>query len=206
MPPSATMVTLAALTSPLWYPASFLLSLLPCPGSYEGPPVSPHAGPSISAPSPTHRAPHVLVLVLGDVGRSPRMQYHALSLLEAGYEVTLLGYAGSPLCGPLSAHVGGGRLKVVRVSPTARFKSFKPLYYPLRLLSVTRSILWHALQARPLLSGPGEGGYDVLLLQNPPALPTFLIAMAVSFFGSRDGFYTKGRCRVVIDWHNLGYR
>ena len=35
--------------------------------------------------------PRVLVLVLGDVGRSPRMQYHAMSLLDAGYDVTLLG-------------------------------------------------------------------------------------------------------------------
>ena len=37
---------------------------------------------------------HIVVLVLGDVGRSPRMQYHALSLLENGHYVTLVGYAG----------------------------------------------------------------------------------------------------------------
>jgi hypothetical protein len=39
---------------------------------------------------------HVVVAVLGDVGRSPRMQYHANSF--AGFEnvgrVTLLGYEG----------------------------------------------------------------------------------------------------------------
>ena len=29
---------------------------------------------------------HVAVLVLGDVGRSPRMQYHALSLSELSEE------------------------------------------------------------------------------------------------------------------------
>ena len=34
------------------------------------------------------------VLVLGDVGRSPRMQYHALSLAESCAEVRLVGYAG----------------------------------------------------------------------------------------------------------------
>lgn len=36
----------------------------------------------------------VCVLVLGDVGRSPRMQYHALSLSKHGYWVTFVGYLG----------------------------------------------------------------------------------------------------------------
>lgn len=35
---------------------------------------------------------HVVVVVLGDVGRSPRMQYHALSLAKHGFSVTLLGF------------------------------------------------------------------------------------------------------------------
>uniref|UniRef100_A0A8V5GIV6 Uncharacterized protein n=1 Tax=Melopsittacus undulatus TaxID=13146 RepID=A0A8V5GIV6_MELUD len=34
----------------------------------------------------------VCVAVLGDLGRSPRMQYHALSLARHGRDVTLLGY------------------------------------------------------------------------------------------------------------------
>lgn len=34
---------------------------------------------------------HATVVVLGDVGRSPRMQYHALSLVNAGATVTLIG-------------------------------------------------------------------------------------------------------------------
>lgn len=40
--------------------------------------------------------PHVAVLVLGDVGRSPRMQYHAMSLADIGnFEVDLIGFPGS---------------------------------------------------------------------------------------------------------------
>lgn len=35
------------------------------------------------------------VVVLGDIGRSPRMQYHALSLLKEGYHVDMIGYSGS---------------------------------------------------------------------------------------------------------------
>lgn len=36
----------------------------------------------------------VCVLVLGDVGRSPRMTYHALSLARNGFDVTLAGFRG----------------------------------------------------------------------------------------------------------------
>ncbi len=43
------------------------------------------------------RAKHVVVVVLGDLGRSPRMCFHALSLAEYGYRVTLVGYAQSQL-------------------------------------------------------------------------------------------------------------
>lgn len=37
---------------------------------------------------------NVCVLVLGDLGRSPRMQYHALSLSKHGYNVTFIGFLG----------------------------------------------------------------------------------------------------------------
>lgn len=37
---------------------------------------------------------HVVVIVLGDLGRSPRMQYHANSLLAEGHTVSLVGYTG----------------------------------------------------------------------------------------------------------------
>jgi beta-1,4-mannosyltransferase len=36
----------------------------------------------------------VQILVLGDIGRSPRMQYHALSLAKQGGEVVIIGYKG----------------------------------------------------------------------------------------------------------------
>ena len=36
----------------------------------------------------------VFVVVLGDIGRSPRMQYHALSLSKSGFEVYIVGYGG----------------------------------------------------------------------------------------------------------------
>lgn len=36
----------------------------------------------------------VQVVVLGDVGRSPRMQYHALSIAKHGGTVDVIGYNG----------------------------------------------------------------------------------------------------------------
>lgn len=34
------------------------------------------------------------VVVLGDIGRSPRMQYHTLSLAKNGFTVDLIAYKG----------------------------------------------------------------------------------------------------------------
>ena len=35
------------------------------------------------------------ILVLGDIGRSPRMQYHAISMGKYGRPVDLIGYLGA---------------------------------------------------------------------------------------------------------------
>lgn len=41
--------------------------------------------------------PRVTIVVLGDIGRSPRMQYHALSLADMApdVEVAIVGYGGA---------------------------------------------------------------------------------------------------------------
>lgn len=43
---------------------------------------------------PDEKRVSVQVLVLGDLGRSPRMTYHALSIAEHGGRVDLIGYLG----------------------------------------------------------------------------------------------------------------
>lgn len=48
-----------------------------------------------TAPAATAEAARrVMVVVLGDIGRSPRMQYHALSLIRHGFHVDMIGYRG----------------------------------------------------------------------------------------------------------------
>lgn len=46
----------------------------------------------------------VQVVVLGDIGRSPRMQYHAVSIAKHGGSVVLIGYKGKccPRCTPFT--------------------------------------------------------------------------------------------------------
>lgn len=46
---------------------------------------------------PSEKTCSVQVLVLGDIGRSPRMQYHALSIAKHGGQVQLIGYLGEHL-------------------------------------------------------------------------------------------------------------
>lgn len=45
----------------------------------------------------------VQILVLGDIGRSPRMQYHAISIAKHGGKVDLIGYNGSSCCSHCAA-------------------------------------------------------------------------------------------------------
>jgi beta-1,4-mannosyltransferase len=41
---------------------------------------------------------HIQIIVVGDIGRSPRMQYHAISAAKHGRYVDLVGYKGkSPM-------------------------------------------------------------------------------------------------------------
>lgn len=55
---------------------------------------------SADQPSPTDNGfasrpkASVQILVLGDIGRSPRMQYHAMSIAKHGGHVDLIGYQG----------------------------------------------------------------------------------------------------------------
>lgn len=63
---------------------------------------------------PASAQPHVAVIVLGDIGRSPRMQYHATSLAKHGCEVSLIGYAGAQ---PTSDVLNNPRIHIRHIVP-----------------------------------------------------------------------------------------
>lgn len=54
-----------------------------------------NAIPTRHRPAARPEDDHIQVLVLGDIGRSPRMQYHAISIAKHGRKVDLVGYKGS---------------------------------------------------------------------------------------------------------------
>ncbi|KAL9186186.1 hypothetical protein ACHAXT_005424 [Thalassiosira profunda] len=172
----------------------------------------PSAAASAARRRPPKRRPrHAVVMVLGDVGRSPRMQYHALSLLEEGHFVTLVGYAGEALVPPLQKYDQSeegppyrGKLHVLRMAPyqpPRKNMLHRLVYYPLRLLSLVYCVtgtLWIKLPRVPHTTLP----VDVVLVQNPPSVPTLLLAYLYCVWQRiRRGH----RPRLVVDWHNLGY-
>lgn len=44
--------------------------------------------------SRSNTSPSVAIVVLGDIGRSPRMLFHAMSLVESGLKVVIVAYRG----------------------------------------------------------------------------------------------------------------
>lgn len=128
----------------------------------------------------------VTVVVLGDLGYSPRMNYHALSLSTEGFEVNLVGFAGSkPQVEVLTdEHI---TLTYMRPSPS----SFNSLP---KLLAFIFKVLWQAIVLFfTLLTGPKS---KKLLLQNPPGVPALPVCWLYCFIT---------RTKFLVDWHNYGY-
>ncbi|KAB8346201.1 hypothetical protein FH972_023246 [Carpinus fangiana] len=131
----------------------------------------------------------VQVVVLGDIGRSPRMQYHAKSLVEQGVRVQLVGYQESDLLPELVQHP---LLQVVPLSPPPRFLRDGPLPFvvkgPLKALHQA----WDLYQALAYRTPATK----FMLVQNPPAVPVLAVAQMVCF---------QRNTRLVVDWHNYGW-
>ena len=128
-----------------------------------------------------------VVVVLGDVGRRPRMQYHALSLAEHFRRVVLLGYRGGEAMPEVRAH---DRIEVVALPPP---RSLPERASPAALLSTAAGR--GADSARLLAALARTGKPELVLAQNPPAVPTHLLGVAARARGAR----------FVIDWHNFSH-
>jgi beta-1,4-mannosyltransferase len=129
-----------------------------------------------------------VVVALGDLGRSARMQYHAHALSALGVEVDLVGFEGTPL----SRAIGEDpRITIHRLSTSNLRHGVPGLgYAPFAVIDSLRI----AMRLRRTLKKLRKP--DLVLVQDPPAFPTLTIA--------RRTLVRKG-VRFVIDWHNIGY-
>ncbi|KAF2711439.1 glycosyltransferase family 33 protein [Pleomassaria siparia CBS 279.74] len=132
----------------------------------------------------------VQVVVLGDIGRSPRMQYHAISIAKHRGRVYLIGYEDSQIHPEI---LSNPLIEIVPLVPApsslrSSSKLLFPIIAPLKALWQARS-LYRALCYR---TEPARW----MLVQNPPSIPTLAIAAVVCWIRNTS---------LVIDWHNFGY-
>jgi len=147
----------------------------------------------VSEPGTDHvyrPATSVTILVLGDIGRSPRMQFHALSIAEYGGIVDLVGYHESEILPQILSN------KLINIVPLDNCPQYlqpksKLFFFALALIKV---LFQTFTTFRALMFMTRSAGF--MLVQNPPAIPSLFIAWLVCMIrGSR----------LVIDWHNLGW-
>ena len=133
----------------------------------------------------------VTVLVIGDLGRSPRMQYHALALAAEGFAVDLVGYTDHALFPQVAANEQIQVHSLGSTQSSAPPEQSRARFLIDSLVKVLRQSWW---LGEVLLSKVGRP--NVLLVQTPPAQPMLLIAWLAARFR---------RARLVIDWHNFGH-
>ena len=130
------------------------------------------------------------VIVIGDLGRSPRMQYHAASLAAAGNQVDLIGLEGAAIMPALAADA---RITVHRLPDRSFAGRSKGGVRRFVYSSVARGLGQGARLFATLMRIPTP---DAILVQNPPAFPTLFIAWLAARIR---------KARFVIDWHNLSH-
>ncbi|TRM62853.1 glycosyl transferases group 1-domain-containing protein [Schizophyllum amplum] len=143
---------------------------------------------SFLRPRNQHSLRSVAILVLGDVGRSPRMMYHAQSFAECEFVTDVIGYKGSRVI-PSLERLPKVQLHYLAEPPTWLSRLPFVIAAPFKIFHQVLTIL-------VVLIVDIEAAPEFLLVQNPPSIPTLAIVWIVSRIrGSK----------VIIDWHNLGY-
>lgn len=132
----------------------------------------------------------VTVLVLGDIGRSPRMQYHVASIARHGGRVSLIGYVESQI---LPEIVMNRFVKIIPLKPIPqRLRTSSKLLFPIVAPLKVLYQVWDVWRTCGYHTKPTKW----MLVQNPPSIPTLLLAQFICFVRNT---------KLIIDWHNFGY-
>lgn len=127
------------------------------------------------------------IVVYGDIGRSPRMQYHAISFSKSGFYVVIFSLGGSI---PHKKLINDPKIsiKYLHQFPIIFQEKLSPILY------LSSKVIWQSIDLfLMLLISLKPSKY---LLQNPPSLPAMGICWLIGFLKSNE---------LIIDWHNYGY-
>ncbi|KAI0089774.1 glycosyltransferase family 33 protein [Irpex rosettiformis] len=130
----------------------------------------------------------VAVVVLGDVGRSPRMMYHAESFATNGFNTYIIGNKGTT---PIPSLLSLPRVRFCYLPDPPRTIKGTPF-----LIAAPRKVVLQVFYILEALLVRVPNPPEFIIVQNPPSIPTLALVWLVGRFrGSK----------VIIDWHNLGY-
>lgn len=129
----------------------------------------------------------VSIFVLGDLGHSPRMCYHARSFSKLEYFVNLCGYLETQ---PPHDIIDDVNIELHSIDPVKNTSELPYLLFALQKVSIQIQQIFNLLlQFR---------GSDYILIQNPPSVPILLLLLFFIKVFSKN-------TRLIIDWHNLNY-
>lgn len=130
-----------------------------------------------------------LVVVLGELARSPRMQYQCISLAKDDYQVTVIANSGNDKC---CEELESNQLIEQKFIPDFKV-SWLPRSFSYILRPICQSLLLLITLFQLIFTFKLP---HIILLQNPPSIPTIPVMVV---------FSKLTNSRFIIDWHNYGY-
>ncbi|MBW0513903.1 hypothetical protein O181_053618 [Austropuccinia psidii MF-1] len=132
------------------------------------------------------------IIVLGEIGQSPRMMRHALSFADNRWSVSVFAYRGSGPPKALMEHANIRFYSLPEFPQTILSRLPRILFVlfggPLKALYLSFGLIYMLMSK--------TRGCSYLMVQNPPAIPTLpVVQFSRLIWGSK----------LVIDWHNTGY-